>query len=370
MKKLLATALACTLALGLAACGSGNAETTAPAQTEAKTTAAAPEESGAESKGTEAATDVGVPSKNMSGIISFNPGGATDIMARIICPEMEKIFGKSVVVENKAGASGATATEFVQGQDPDGHTILFTSEVCNMWQALGIAEIDCLKDLTPLMVFGGSEGVLVTQPDCPYETYEDLIAYATEHPGEITVASAGLGTNIDAYVEMMKVVHGVELNVVVYGSEGDCRTALLGGEVDFTICNNFTALSYIKDGSFVCKAIFGDTPIEGYEGVPLLCETYEKFNDFLPWGSYILCFVHKDTDPAVVAKLEEALTTAYNSEAFQEYLTTNGVLGYGLVGDDAAAYIENSRAIQWYLYYDSGIVDLNPADFGVERPQA
>ena len=88
--------------------------------------------------------------------------------------------------------SGATATDFVQSQEADGHTILFTSEVCNMWQALGIADIDCLKDLTPLMVFGGSEGVLVTQPDCPYETYEDLIAYALEHPGEVTVASACL----------------------------------------------------------------------------------------------------------------------------------------------------------------------------------
>ena len=368
MKKILATALACTLVLGLAACGSDHAETTGPAQTGAGTTAAAAGDGKMESKSTGTGEDVDFPAKNLSGIISFNPGGATDIMARIICPELESIFGKSVVVENKAGASGATATDFVQSQEADGHTILFTSEVCNMWQALGIADIDCLKDLTPLMVFGGSEGVLVTQPDCPYETYEDLIAYALEHPGEVTVASAGLGTNIDAYVEMMKVVHGVELNVVVYGSEGDCRTALLGGEVDFTICNNFTALSYIQDGSFVCKASFGDTPIEGYEGAPLLCEVYERYKDFLPWGSYILCFVHKDTDPSVVAKLENALTAAYNSEAFQEYLTKNGVLGYGLAGDDAAAYIEKSRAIQWYLYYDSGIVDLNPADYGIERP--
>jgi len=309
------------------------------------------------------------PNQNLSGIISFNPGGATDIMARIIGPEMEKDMGYSVIMENKAGASGATATESVLGQPADGNTILFTSEVCNMWQALSIADIDCLKDLQPLMVYGGSAGVLVTQPDFQFETYEDMLAYAKENPGKVTVASAGIGTNIDAYIAMMKVIHGVEFNIITYGSEGDCRTALLGGEVDFTICNNFTALTYIQDGSFVCKAIFGDEEIAGYEGIPLLCTEYPDFKKYLPWGSYIVSFVHADTSPEIIKALQDASVTAYNSEAFQSYLETNGVLGYGLVGKEAEEYIQRSRSIVWYLYYDNGSTQVNPADYGVERVQ-
>src|SRR3981081_524572 len=176
------------------------------------------------------------PSRNVTMIVPFPPGGQADLAARPVAAALEKILGRAVVIENRQGAGGAVGNAGAARAEPDGHTLLMT-----LSSVVILPEADRLFDrrpsyeldqLVPIVRVLADPGVLPVLTTSPYKTLQDLIADAKKRPGQITFSSSGNYGAAHVPFEMFQQSAGIKLQHVPYRGGGPALAAFLGGQVD------------------------------------------------------------------------------------------------------------------------------------------
>lgn len=196
------------------------------------------------------------PSKPIKMIVSFGPGGVTDILARLLAPEIQKSWGQPVVVENVAGATAIIGTSAVARAAPDGYTLLFTSNAHTINPALRKQlPFDTVKDFTPIMLLAASPNMLIVRADLPIKSVADYIAAAKARPGEITYAFSGIGTSLHIAGEQFSQITGSKYNAIPYKTSAESIGAVASGHTDSSWSAVNAALPFIKSGKVRALAV-------------------------------------------------------------------------------------------------------------------
>jgi len=195
------------------------------------------------------------PTKPIRIVLQFHPGGSTDAVARILAQAMTASLGQPVLVENRPGADGAIAGDFVARAEPDGHTFFLASNTPMMQVPLlkKNPPYDPIKSFTPVSLVGRYVYVLVAQPSLPVQNAAELLAYARNNPGKLNYGSYSGVTNL--MFTRIKSEAKVDMNLIPYKGEGPTITDILGGHVQMTYATPTSTLPHIREGKLKPLAV-------------------------------------------------------------------------------------------------------------------
>ena len=190
------------------------------------------------------------PSKPIMLVVTYPPGGPTDAMARTLAAALKNSLGQPVVVENRAGAGGNIAADFVRRARPDGYTLMFGTSAplainVSLYRKINY---DPVKSFAPVIQIGQLPNVLVVNPSVPAKNVQELIAYSKAHPGKLSYASSGNGASSHLAGVLFNNLAGTDFQHVPYKGTGPALNDLLGGQVSMTFTDVLTALPFIKSG--------------------------------------------------------------------------------------------------------------------------
>jgi tripartite-type tricarboxylate transporter receptor subunit TctC len=257
------------------------------------------------------------PSKPVSMIVAFPPGGVADIVGRPLAVAMEKALKQPVLVINRPGAGGATGTASVAKAAPDGYTILMALSSISIFPVSdrinGRQPAYEMKEFAPVALVTADPTVLVVRADGPYKTLKDFVDAAKANPGKINYSSSGVYGTLHVSMEIFASAAGIKLFHVPYSGGGPAVTALLGGQVDALASGPAAAIGQIKGGKMRALASWGTKRLDLLPDIPTFRELgYDA--EFYIWSGV---FVAAQTPPAIVARLREAVREAANSAEFK-----------------------------------------------------
>ena len=248
------------------------------------------------------------PDKTVTLVVPFPPGGATDLLARTLTPKLQATFKQTVIVDNKAGATGTIGAGFVKRAPADGYTLLVTSlGPLVIAPHLIKAPYDAAKDFDYLTVAVQAPNVLVVPANSPFKTVADLIAAEKAKPGALTFASAGNGTSDHLSAELFWLQSGTTGLHVPYKGAAPAITDLLGGQVDAAFQNINNVLPHINGGKLRVLAVAAPKRSPLLPNVPTLAESGMKDAEATSWQGVV---APKGLPPEVKAKIHAALTEA------------------------------------------------------------
>ena len=256
-------------------------------------------------------------------LVPFPPGGAVDIVARLMSAKMSAILGKQIIVENKAGAGGIIATEAVAKAAHDGYTLLLTTPNHTINGAMRASlPYDTQKDLTPISVLADVPEVLVSNPGAPYKTFADFVAYAKKNPGKINYASAGLGTLPHVTMELLAHRLGIKLTQVPYRGAAPAMTDLLAGVVQLKLDTYATSHPYVVAGKLRMLAIASSHRSDLLPDIPTIAELGVPGYEGVLW---IGMMAPAGTPQPVIDRLAAAAQATAKDPALAARLRTQGV---------------------------------------------
>ena len=215
------------------------------------------------------------PDKPIRLVIPFPPGGATDVIGRIMAQEISKSFGQQVVPDNRAGDSGNIGADMVAKSTPDGYTLLMgalTSHSINSNLDKDKIKYNLEKDFTPVAIVGVVPLVFVVNPSVPVKNMKEFIAYAKANPGKLTFASSGAGAPQRLAMEMFRYQLGLDLLHIPYKGSGPAMTDLVGGQVLSMSETVPAALQFIQAGQLRALAVTTNKRISQLPDVPTITE--------------------------------------------------------------------------------------------------
>ncbi len=337
MKKILALALAAAMSLTLVACGGS------------KTPAAS---GSASSGGSSSAETVDFPgNKQVSLIVPYSAGGASDTVARIYASELEQSLGTSIVVSNVTGASGAIGLEQVRNSNPDGYTIAYMPVESTMLKALGFTDLstDDFRFIGRAMTIPAA---VTVRADAPWDTFEDFVNYAKEHPGEIQVGNSGTGSIWHIAAASIEKECGFQFTHVPFDGAAPAVAALLGGNIQAVTVSPSEVKNNVDSGDFKVLCVLGESRSSVVPDVPTAQELGIDIT-IQGWGGFA---VPKDTPQAVIDILEKASETAINSDSVKKTLADRGYEHAYLSGSDM-----DQKASEELAYYSELIPELGIA---------
>jgi tripartite-type tricarboxylate transporter receptor subunit TctC len=212
------------------------------------------------------------PAKPVRIIVPFGPGGASDLMPRIVAERLTGMWGQPVVIDNRPGAAGNIGMEAGAKAAPDGYTLLAAPNgnlVVNphMYEKLSY---DVFKDLVPVTRIASVQNVLVVPPELAAKNMKELIALAKAKPGELTFASPGNGSQAHVAVELLKLQLGLNIVHVPYTSVGNAMKDLLGGRISMMVAQVPAAQPHIQAGKLRALGVASSAPLAALPGVPTL----------------------------------------------------------------------------------------------------
>ena len=198
------------------------------------------------------------PNRPIRLIVPFPPGGAADILARLIGNKVAEQIGQPLVVENRPGAGGTLGADAAAKSPPDGYTILHNTNGAAIAPALyRILPFDGVKDFAPVTQIVASNLVLVAGPKSGIESLKDLLARARANPGKLNYGSSGPGNPLHLTMEMLKHAAGVDIVAVPFRGDGHIHTALIAGEVEVAVIPLAAAVPLIQEGRLKALAVTG-----------------------------------------------------------------------------------------------------------------
>lgn len=293
------------------------------------------------------------PSKLITFVVPFPPGGVTDPVARMVGQKMAENVKQSVIVENKPGASGIIASEFVKRAPPDGYTVLmgFTGSHSVNPSLYSKLPYDPVKDFQPVTVLISTKHVLVVPADSPAKSVADLVALAKKSPQGLTFASQGVGAGGHLLGEMFKARTGTNLAHVAYKGSAPALQDMLTNRVDLFFDAIVTSLPYIKDGRLRALAVASPTRAAVLPNVPTMAEAGFPGIEMDQWFGM---FVPAGTPAPVVAKLHEELVKAVRAPDVSSKITAQGLDVMTTTPDQFAALIRDESVKLGKVVRDSG----------------
>jgi len=283
------------------------------------------------------------PSKPVRIIVPFPPGGTTDIVARSIGVELQRMWQHPVVIENRAGAGGNIGADAVAKSPGDGYTLLMgTVGTHAINQALYAQSgskmpFDPVKDFVPITLVAGVPNVMVISPKLPVNSVAEFIAYAKARPGQLNMSSSGNGTSIHLTGELFKTVTGTYMVHFPYRGSAPAVTDLITGNMNVMFDNLPSALPHIKSGRLKALAVTSRTRSPALPDVPTIEEAAGlKGFDASSWFGL---FAPAGTPRTVVDKIQADVAKALSQPAVRERFVAQGADPGGNTPDQFAAFI-------------------------------
>jgi tripartite-type tricarboxylate transporter receptor subunit TctC len=262
------------------------------------------------------------PSKPISLIVPFPPGGVADIVARPVADAMSRFLNTAVVIENKAGAGGGIGMGFVAKAKPDGYTLLLAlssiSIIPEADKVTGRSPMYQLDQFVPIARFTADPTVLAVRAESPWKTVQEFVADAKKRPGAITYGSSGNYGTMHVPMEMFAASADVKLLHVPYTGGGPAVVALLAGNVDALSTGPSTVIQHVKAGKVRVLATWGDKRLVALPDVPTLTEAGFS-TTFFQWAAL---FAPAGTPEPVLVKLREAARAAAADPRFVSAMAT------------------------------------------------
>ncbi|AOB31389.1 hypothetical protein AKI39_12875 [Bordetella sp. H567] len=287
-------------------------------------------------------------------IVGFAPGGGSDFIARALASEIAGPLGQPLIVENRPGAGGAIAARAAASSPPNGYTLFLGSAatfVINPVLMTGLP-YDAEKDFVPVGSVARFDYVLMTRPNLPYKTVADLIAHAKQKPGELTIGSAGNGSNTHLAVAAFQQAAGIQLRHIPYKGTTPALTDLAGGNIDLLFDSVPTVLSLVKSGKVRGLATTGNTRETLLPDLPTVSEA--GVPDFTA-SNWFAVFAPAHTPPDVVMRINAAMHRALTGEALRAQLTSTGNVPLPGSPQDLQTLVNEERASYTKLIKSSGI---------------
>jgi tripartite-type tricarboxylate transporter receptor subunit TctC len=242
------------------------------------------------------------PTKPIRMLIPFAPGGATDIIARVLEPNLSKRLGQQIVIDNRSGAAGNIAVELVAQAQPDGYTLLvgnISTNSINPYLFAKRMKVDALRDLAPITKLVAIPNFILGSPKLPAKTLKEALAYARERPGQLNF-QAPLGSY--SHLDMLALTGAAGVKMVHLPSKGagETLTAMLRGDIHITESNVASNIGAVKDGRIKAFAVTAEQRLTDLPDVPTMAEAGFPGIGSLNWNGL---FAPVKTPKAVVAKL-------------------------------------------------------------------
>lgn len=295
------------------------------------------------------------PNKPVRLVVPYAPGGATDVIGRVLAKQLSEALGQQFVVDNRAGAGGSLGAGQVAKSPADGYTLLmgaFTSHTINAALTPAVTPFDIHKSFSHISVVGTVPLVFVVNPNVPAKSVKELVALAKEKPGSVTFASAGNGSPQHLAIEMFKRQAQVDAVHVPYKGSGPALADLLGGQVNAMIDTVPAAQSQIKAGKLRALAT---TTKERVPSIPDVPTVVEAGLPEMQVSSMFALSAPAGTPAAVVQKINAALKVILSKQDVKDSMLAQGTIAtYGT--PDESTKIINAEYAKWAkLIKDSNI---------------
>jgi tripartite-type tricarboxylate transporter receptor subunit TctC len=280
------------------------------------------------------------PSKPITFVIGFAPGGPSDVMARIITKRMEQDLKQPLIIENKPGAGGSIAGAHVARSDPDGYTVLLATGSLlainiSLYKNIGY---DPVKDFSPISMLGTQTNVLYAHPSVPANTFPDLLAVLKANPGKYKFGSGGVGVPAHLAGELLKIRAGVNIQHVPFRGTGPSLQAVIANHIQMAFNPPPPLLEHIKAGNIKAIAVTTLKRTAALPDVPTIAESGFPGFEAQTWHGLV---APANTPKDVVAKLHQAFTAALNDPQVNKQLTELGVDVHTTSPEEFAAYIKS-----------------------------
>jgi len=279
-----------------------------------------------------AARGQGWPSGTIKIVVPYPPAGSTDVIARLVQPALQQRLGTTVIIENKAGASGSVGTAAVAQSPPDGNTWLFVfdNHAANPF-VLPRLPFDTEKDLDPVLFIGTAPYVLSTHPQKPFKTLADVIAAAKARPDTVTYGSVGNGSIGHLAMALLSKQAGVRLVHVPYRGGGPAMNDAIAGHVDLLIGSTALSIPQIQAGAIRAVMQTGRTRAPTLGEVPTVSENgFPDFSAYAWWG----VFAPAGTPKPTIGRFGAELTACLREERVARQLTETQQVTLALGGPE------------------------------------
>ena len=343
----------CRATLSLVACGSKNDDTKDPAADGEKQT-------------------VDFPTRDITMIVPFGAGGATDLICRTLAAEMEKDLGVSIAVTNMPGSASAVGTEYVYEADHDGYTILgYPTDITSI-KVMGQSDLT-YEDWNALVIGCAVPTSIVVKPDSPYQTLEELVAAMKAEQLTIATSDSGCAFTRGLGLILQQEPDCIQPELIPSGGGANAALSAVKGDVDAAACGLPECIEYVRSGDLKVLTYMGSSAItiEGANGsidIPWVCDVYPQLEDNMPFGGWVGMAVAADTDPEIYEILRQAAVKAYESDAFQTFVEQKTFVPMGISGQEANDWAKSTSYINSWMLYDMGFTTTSPETFGWPHP--
>ncbi|MBO1111894.1 tripartite tricarboxylate transporter substrate binding protein [Bordetella petrii] len=269
-------------------------------------------------------------------VVGAPPGGTTDTVARSIAQHMALDLKRTVLVENKPGAGGNIAADYVAKSNPDGNTLLvtFTSFSINASLYRNLP-FDPLRDFTPISMLANVPSVLVARKDFPAQSMPEFVSLVKAHPGKYTMALAAIGSSVHMAGERMKMMAGLDILNVPYKGTSPAINDLLGGQVDMMFASSLNVLSHINNGALKALGVTSPQALPQFPGVPPIGDTIKGFES----NAWFALFGPAKLPPKTLAMLNAAARKAVNTPEFRQLLERDAAVAVSSSPEELDAFV-------------------------------
>ena len=285
------------------------------------------------------------PDKPIRIMAPYAPGGNIDVTARIIADKLKDVLGVTVLVENKAGASGMIGSDIVARSAPDGYTLLVSANSLVAVPAIyGNAPYEWRTAFTPITHLQRVPAVLIVTPNLPIKTMADFIALGRD--GKFPVADSGVGTTNHLAIELIGEATGTKYTLVHYKGSGAATLDVIAGQVTAQVDQLNAAFSHIKAGKLRAIAVSSDKRVPQLPDVPTMKESGVKGLENFTFSTFTGLFGPAKMPPDVVAKLNQAMVTVLKDPAVVQRFADLTAEAYPSTPQEAAAMFDaEERAV-------------------------
>jgi tripartite-type tricarboxylate transporter receptor subunit TctC len=292
------------------------------------------------------------PDKPMKIVVTFTPGGAPDILARILSERLTTDWGQPVIVDNKPGAGGNLGADFVAKSPPDGYTIVVGTVGTHSINGAMYSKMpyDMVKDFTPITLLATTPNMLVVNNDVPAKNLKEFIALGKKE-GKMTFASSGSGTSIHVSGELFKTMTGIDMVHIPYKGRATAIPDVLGGRVTMMFDNMPSSLQLVREGKLRALGVTSSKRSPAAPEIPTIAESGLPGFDAVSWFAL---FAPANTPKPIIDKLQAEVHKILKSPDVAKRLAVAGLDGVGGTPEELAAY-QKSEITKWAkVVKDSG----------------
>jgi tripartite-type tricarboxylate transporter receptor subunit TctC len=273
-------------------------------------------------------------------IVPVGPGGGLDFVARLIAPKLSESLGQTVVIDNRAGASGNIGVELAAQAAPDGYTLIFLSASSVVSSVVTKTRFDLMRDFAPVSLTSNLPTVLAVHPSLPANSVSELIAYAKANPRKLNYGSTGNGTILHLAGALFALAAGIEIVHVPYKSVGAATVDLLAGQIQLNFANLGTVYPHVKAGRLRMLAVTSQRRTRAAPDLPTMIEAGLPGFVLLQWHGML---APAAVPRVIIERLHREITSIVRQPATLARLEESGIDAVASTPQEFAAYLKNDH---------------------------